>query len=24
LGQERLYVAFCNRTWILSCETDAS
>jgi len=24
LGQERLYVAFCDRTWILSCETGAS
>lgn len=24
LGQERIYVAFCHRTWILSCETDAS
>ncbi len=22
LGQERLYVAFCGRTWILSCEKD--
>lgn len=24
LGQERLYVAFCDRTWILSCEPEAS
>ena len=24
LGQERLYVAFCDRTWILSKETDAA
>jgi hypothetical protein len=24
LGQERIYVAFCDRTWILSCEPDAS
>ncbi len=24
LGQERLYVAFCDRTWILSCEAEAS
>ena len=24
LGQERLYVAFCDRTWILSCEAGAS
>jgi len=24
LGQERLYVAFCNRTWILSREADPS
>ncbi|WP_457798786.1 hypothetical protein [Methylocystis sp. S23] len=22
LGQERIYVAFCDRTWILSCEAD--
>ncbi len=22
LGQERLYVAFCDRTWILSCKAD--
>jgi hypothetical protein len=24
LGQERIYVAFCDRTWILSCEADPS
>ncbi len=24
LGQERLYVAFCDRTWILSCEAEES
>jgi hypothetical protein len=24
LGQERIYVAFCDRTWILSSETEAS
>lgn len=24
LGQERIYVAFCGRTWILSRETDAA
>lgn len=24
LGQERLYVAFCDRTWILSCESEGS
>ncbi|HEY8161762.1 MAG: hypothetical protein ACR650_16440 [Methylocystis sp.] len=24
LGQERIYVAFCERTWILSCEPDAA
>lgn len=24
LGQERIYVAFCSRTWILSCEPDGA
>ncbi len=24
LGQERIYVAFCGQTWILSCEPDAA
>jgi hypothetical protein len=24
LGQERIYVAFCGRTWILSCEAGPS